>query len=38
MSNWIDGKVIENIHWTDTLYSLRVEGDVQPIKPANLDV
>jgi ferredoxin--NADP+ reductase len=32
MSNWIDGKVIENIHWTDTLYSLRVEGDVQPYK------
>ena len=32
MSNWIDGKVIENIHWTDALYSLRVEGDVQPDK------
>ncbi len=29
MSNWIDAKVIENIHWTDTLYSLRVEGDIE---------
>lgn len=28
MSNWIDAKVIENIHWTDTLYSLRIEGDI----------
>ncbi len=29
MSNWIDAKVIENIHWTDSLYSLRVEGDIE---------
>ncbi|MDW3096116.1 MAG: ferredoxin--NADP reductase [Gammaproteobacteria bacterium] len=28
MSNWIDAEVIENIHWTDTLYSLRVKGDI----------
>ena len=27
-SNWIDATVIENIHWTDTLYSLRVKGDI----------
>ena len=27
-SNWIDAKVIENTHWTDTLYSLKVEGDI----------
>ena len=27
-SNWVDAKVIENIHWTDALYSLRVEGDI----------
>lgn len=27
-SNWVDAKVIENIHWTDTLYSLKVEGDI----------
>ena len=24
--NWLDGKVIENRHWTDTLFSLRVEA------------
>jgi ferredoxin--NADP+ reductase len=28
MSNWVDAEVIENIHWTDTLYSLRVKGDI----------
>ena len=27
-SNWVDAKVIENIHWTDALYSLKVEGDI----------
>ena len=24
--NWLDGKVIENRHWTDALFSLRVEA------------
>ena len=24
--SWITGKVVENRHWTDTLFSLRVEG------------
>ncbi|MEM8843945.1 MAG: ferredoxin--NADP reductase [Pseudomonadota bacterium] len=27
-SNWVDAKVIEVNHWTDTLYSLRVEADI----------
>lgn len=26
MSSWLDGRVIENRAWTDTLFSLRVEG------------
>jgi ferredoxin--NADP+ reductase len=26
MTQWLEGKVIENRHWTDTLFSLRVEG------------
>jgi ferredoxin--NADP+ reductase len=26
MSAWLQGKVIENRHWTDTLFSLRVEA------------
>jgi len=26
MSAWLEGKVIENRHWTDTLFSLRVEA------------
>lgn len=26
MSAWLEGKVIENRHWTDTLFSLRVES------------
>jgi ferredoxin--NADP+ reductase len=26
MSRWLEGRVIENRHWTGTLFSLRVEG------------
>ena len=26
MSSWLEGRVIENRHWTDTLFSLRVES------------
>src|SRR5687768_17997116 len=26
MANWLEGKVIENKHWTDALFSLRVEA------------
>ena len=26
MSKWLEGRVIENRHWTETLFSLRVEG------------
>ena len=26
MSKWLEGRVIENRHWTDALFSLRVEG------------
>ena len=29
MSNWIDAEVIENKHWTDSLYSLRVAGEIE---------
>ena len=30
MSNWVKGKVIENKHWTDLLYSLRIEANIDP--------
>lgn len=30
MSNWVQGKIVENIHWTDLLYSLRVEAEINP--------
>lgn len=30
MSNWLQAKVIENKHWTDRLYSLRIEADIDP--------
>jgi ferredoxin--NADP+ reductase len=26
MAKWLEGRVVENRHWTPTLYSLRVEG------------
>lgn len=28
MSNWIEGKVLENINWTDNLFTLKIEADV----------
>ena len=30
MSNWIEGKVVKTKHWTDVLYSLRIEADIDP--------
>lgn len=27
---WVEGRVIENHHWTDTLFSLKVEAKVEP--------
>ncbi len=33
MSNWVQGKVIENKHWTDLLYSLQIEADIDPFTP-----
>lgn len=30
MSNWVEGKVVENKHWTDLLYSLRIEANIDP--------
>ncbi len=30
MSNWIQGKVVENKHWTELLYSLHIEADIAP--------
>lgn len=29
MPRWIEGTVVENIHWTDALYSVRVRADVK---------
>ncbi|MDA9909728.1 ferredoxin--NADP reductase [Gammaproteobacteria bacterium] len=30
MSEWLEGKVVENIHWTDSLFSLKVDADIAP--------
>lgn len=32
MSNWIEGKVVANRHWTEHLYSLSVEAAIEPFK------
>ena len=32
MSNWVNATVIENKHWTQSLYSLRVEGEIDSYK------
>src|SRR3954462_787022 len=26
MTTWLEGRVVENRHWTDSLFSLRIEG------------
>ncbi|MEQ8952490.1 MAG: ferredoxin--NADP reductase [Gammaproteobacteria bacterium] len=28
MAPWIEGTVVENVHWTDNLFSLRIDADV----------
>src|SRR5699024_5264621 len=33
MPRWIEGTVVENVHWTDALYSVRVRADVTPFTP-----
>lgn len=30
MGNWVQGNVVENKHWTDLLYSLKVEAEIDP--------
>jgi ferredoxin--NADP+ reductase len=30
MSKWIEGKIVENKHWTDSLYSLSIEANIDP--------
>lgn len=30
MSRWVEGKVVENRHWTDSLYSLKVDARIEP--------
>lgn len=33
MSKWLEGRVLENRHWTDALFSLRVEASRLPFEP-----
>ena len=28
MSQWIQGTVVDNIHWTENLYSLKIDADI----------
>ncbi len=30
MGNWIQGTIVENKHWTEQLYSLKVEAEIDP--------
>jgi ferredoxin--NADP+ reductase len=32
MSRWVEGTIIDNQHWTDQLYSLKIEAEIQPFK------
>lgn len=28
MAEWVEGKIVDNIHWTENLFSLRIDADV----------
>ncbi len=30
MSDWLEGKVVENIHWHDSLFTLKIDADIDP--------
>ncbi len=30
MSDWLEGKVVENIHWSDSLFTLKIDADISP--------
>lgn len=32
MSDWLEGKVVENIHWNDSLFTLKIDADIAPFK------
>ena len=32
MKDWIEGRVVDNIHWSEHLFSLRINADVAPFK------
>lgn len=32
MAEWIEGTVVENIHWTENLFSLRIDADINDFK------
>lgn len=32
MADWIQGKIVENIHWTENLFTLRIDADIKPYK------
>jgi len=32
MAEWLEGKVVENIHWTGNLFTLKIEADIAPFE------
>lgn len=30
MSDWLEGTVVENIHWNDSLFTLKIDADISP--------
>ncbi len=30
MATWIEGTIVENIHWHENLFSLKIEADIEP--------
>ena len=32
MAEWLEGKVVENNHWTGNLFTLKIEADIKPFQ------
>ena len=32
MAEWLEGKVVENIHWTGNLFTLKIKADIKPFE------
>ena len=32
MAQWVKGEIVDIIHWTETLFSVKIKADIAPFK------